>query len=79
MHNIHNREKGDNMDLLSQIEIDIEGGKIPVSLYQDKTGSVYVVDVDGVEWVRTANRTHGIVLYEMISEHITEYVNYKSL
>lgn len=57
------------------------GGSIPIILLgeKDDTGEVcYSVGVDGVEWFITDNVTHGVILFRMMSEHITEYMHYVS-
>lgn len=56
--------------------IEIIGGEIPISLYV-KDEKEYHILVDGIEWVNTTNRTHAIVLFEMMWDNLTDYVNYR--
>lgn len=55
--------------------IKVQGGEIPVTVH--KEDGVHIIDIDGVVWVRTENYTHAAVLYNMICDHITEYMSYK--
>lgn len=58
------------------IQIDKSGTTIPVTV-QEKDGK-HVIDIDGVVWVETENKVHAAVLFNMICDHITEYVSYKA-
>ena len=58
-----------------EIVINENGDKIPVSV--NEVDGIHVIDIDGVEWVRTENYTHATVLYNMICDHITDYMTYK--
>ena len=60
----------------TKVVIDEEGNTITVRVEQ--VGEEHIITIDGVEWVKTENYVHATVLYNMISEHITEYVHYKS-
>lgn len=55
--------------------IDNEGHTIPVEV-NELTGE-HIITVDNVEWVKTANQTHAAVLFNMIADHLTEYMQYK--
>lgn len=61
--------------------IKIKGGEIPIVLYsnEDEEGIFYTIEIDGIEWLASVNRTHAIVLFEMMKDHITEYMNYAKL
>lgn len=48
---------------------------IPVHLNIEN--DTFIVDIDGVEWVRTDNNVHATILYNMIADHITEYMHYE--
>jgi hypothetical protein len=37
----------------------------------------HIISIDGVEWVRTDNYVHATVLFNMIADHITEYMHYE--
>lgn len=56
-----------------------EGFEIPIALLADKdqNGDFYYVRVDGVPWLYAYNRVHAVVLFEMMKEHLTEYVHYE--
>lgn len=56
----------------------IEGGIIPINLYRREEDNLKVwgVDVDGVEWFEIENPMHAAVLYNMMADHITEYMHY---
>lgn len=59
----------------------IEGGEIPIILAKDKDeqGEFYFIAIDNVEWVTTENKTHAIVLFELMKDHITNYMTYKRI
>jgi hypothetical protein len=65
-------------------EVEIDGGEtmlsetsIPITL--SKQGDEFVVSIDSVEWVRTENSVHASILYEVLRENVTEYMEYKAL
>lgn len=59
--------------------IEIAGGEIPITLTKINTNSDkgYMIDIDNVVWVSTENKTHAIVLYELMKDHITKYMHYE--
>lgn len=61
------------------IVINDKGNTIPAEVWEesDEEGTVFVVAIDGVEWVITENRVHATVLFNMICDHITEYMHYE--
>jgi hypothetical protein len=61
--------------VVNNVVINDKGDTIPVSV--DEENGTHVIKIDGVEWVRTDNYMHATVLFNMISEHITEYVHYE--
>lgn len=61
--------------MTKDIYINDKGNAIPVSV--NRYGNEHIIKVDGVEWVRTINQTHAAVLFNMIADHITEYVTYE--
>ena len=65
--------KGENM--VKQINID--GGTIPIEVKEEK--GVHIITVDGVEWVRTESYMHSTVLFNLMCDHITEYMQYKKI
>ncbi len=58
--------------------IAIPGGEMPIILNANEDDTFFTVVIDGVEWLHTKNRMHAIVLFEMMLEHITEYVQYET-
>ena len=60
-------------------QIKIPGGTIPITLIRDvdEEGEFFTIEIDGVEWCGSPNKIHAIVLFEMMKDHITEYMNYK--
>lgn len=65
--------------MTKRIVINEKGDTIPINLleFEDEGELLYSIDIDGVEWVVTENRTHAIILFEMMAEHITEYMHYE--
>lgn len=61
--------------VVNNVVINDKGDTIPVSV--DEENGTHVIKIDGVEWVKTENYMHATVLFNMISEHITEYVHYE--
>ncbi len=61
--------------------IKINGGEIPVILFRelDEEGEFFAIEIDGVEWLTTENQTHAIVLFELMKDHITDYMNYRRI
>lgn len=59
--------------------IEVPGGKIQIVLDEnyDEEGAYYNIYVDGVCWLETENGMHATVLFEMMKDHITEYVHYE--
>ena len=53
-----------NKDLVIPIEVKETDGK-------------HVITVDGVEWVKTENAVHASVLFNMLADHILEYMTYE--
>lgn len=60
-----------------KIVIDEAGNTIPIKISRE--GEERIITIDGVEWVRTNNITHAAVLFNMMREHITEYMTYKKI
>ena len=60
-----------------KIVIDEAGNTIPIKISRE--GEERIITIDGVEWVRTNNITHAAVLFNMMREHITEYMTYKKM
>ena len=66
------------MNELRRESIKVKGGEIPIVLFkeEDEEGIFYAIEIDGVEWLTTENRTHAVIMFEMMKDHITEYMNY---
>lgn len=60
-----------------QIVIDEQGNTIPIVV--ELVEGEHIISVDGVEWLRTANMTHAAVLFNMMAEHLTEYMHYEKM
>ena len=60
-----------------KIVIDEAGNTISIKISRE--GKERIITIDGVEWVRTNNITHAAVLFNMMREHITEYMTYKKI
>lgn len=63
------------MSVLKRDIIQLENGTLPITLKEND--AIFIVDIDGVEWFSTVNQTHAIVLFNMMKEHITEYMHYQ--
>ena len=57
-------------------KIKVTGGEIPITLVQEDNGS-FTVAIDGVKWLNVENQMHAVVLFTMMQEHITEYMEYQ--
>lgn len=60
-------------------ELEAEGGTVPINLWKrrEEDGSeVWGVDVDGVDWFELGNEMHATVLYQLMVDHVTDYVHY---
>lgn len=58
-----------------RIVIDNEGNTIPIVV--EEVNGVHEISIDGTVWVRTENMLHATVLFSMMLDHITEYMNYE--
>lgn len=75
------RRTGDIMSKVRNESIKIQGGEIPIVMYsnEDEEGVFYTIEIDGVEWLASVNRTHAVLLFEMMKDHITDYMHYEKL
>lgn len=62
---------------LRKEDIEVIGGTIPITLSQ--LNNTYIVAIDGVTWLETENQTHAVIIFEMLKDHVTEYMNYRKL
>ncbi len=58
-------------------EINDKGDKLPITV--EKINDNHVIKIDGVVWVETTNYTHATVLFNMLRDHITEYMTYRKV
>ncbi len=67
------------MACVQEEKIKIKGGEIPIRIIEKKTdeGILYSVEIDGVEWFCIQNRVHVAVLFNLMKDHITEYMHYE--
>lgn len=65
------------MEQIRQEQLQITGGEIPITLYKDV--QEFVIDVDGVEWVALYDYTHAVVIFQMMVDHLTDYMNYEAI
>ncbi len=40
---------------------------------------LHTIFVDGVKWVEMDNMMHAAVIYNMLADHITEYMNFETI
>lgn len=50
---------------------------IKIALMQEK--DTYIIAIDGVEWLQTQNEMHAAVLFELLKDHVTQYVHYEKV
>lgn len=66
------------MDYLRIEDIEVKQDfVIKIALMQDK--DVYIIAIDGVEWLQTQNEMHAVCLFTMMKEHILEYMHYEQV
>jgi len=56
-----------------EIVID-KGFVIPIEVHEED--GKHIISVDNVEWLRTDNKVHAAVLFNMMADHLPEYMNY---
>lgn len=56
--------------------IKIRGGTIPITVHEED--GLHIIDIDGVKWVETPNQMHAAVLFNMLADHVTEYMQYET-
>lgn len=69
------------MEIVKKAMLQVCGGEIPICLCSeaDEEGIIYFIEVDGVEWLTTEAPLHANVLFNLMKDHITDYMNYKKL
>ena len=58
-------------------QINIDGGTIPIEVREEN--GTHIITVDGVEWLRSDSYMHSTILFNLMSEHLTEYMQYKKI
>lgn len=56
-------------------QVKVPGGEITVEVIGEN--GAHMIYVDDVLWVVTDNQVHAAVMFHMIADHITEYMNYE--
>ena len=57
--------------------ITITDGQIPINLVEKQNKKVvYIIDIDGVEWLKTNNLGHACILFELLRDNVNKYMNY---
>lgn len=69
------------MEVIRTDKLNVNGGSIEIRATLDdfEGDKFYNVEVDGVEWFTTKSKMHCVVLYEMMKDHITEYMHYEKI
>lgn len=56
-------------------DIKIKGRTIPITVHEED--GTHIIEIDGVKWVETPNKMHAAVLFNMLADHVTEYMQYE--
>ena len=69
------------MEIIREEKFAIPGGEIPISLIREKDeeGEFFSIEIDGVLWLQTESRMHAVVLFEIMKDHLTEYMHYEKI
>ena len=72
-------KEGEEVEEVRRESIAIEGGEIDIVLLRDEdpNGEYFLIEVDEVRWLYSDSKIHAIVLFEMMKDHLREYVGYK--
>ena len=57
------------------------GLNLPIELEEtilNEEESYYIVLIDGVEWFTSHSKMHAIILYELLKDHVTEFMHYEN-
>lgn len=56
-----------------------DGFELPIELVVEEIDgdTEYTIYIDGVFWTILYNEVHAVVLFEMMKDHITEYMHYE--
>lgn len=53
--------------------------KNTVPIKVEEIDGEHIITIDGIEWVRTTNMVHAAVLFNMMHDHITDYIQYDKI
>lgn len=62
------------MEQERQIVINENGDTIPIKV--EEIDGIHMISVDGIDWVATENYVHATIIFNMMADHLTEYMNY---
>lgn len=57
------------------------GFDLPIELEEtiiNEEDSYYIVLIDNVEWFTSHSKMHAIILYELLKDHVTDFMHYQS-
>lgn len=58
-----------------------DGFEIPITLEGEEIDGdmEFTIYIDNVYWVTLENQVHAVVLFELMRDHITEYMHYEKI
>lgn len=58
-----------------------DGFEIPITLEGEEIDGdmEFTIYIDNVYWVTLENQVHAVVLFELMKDHITEYMHYEKI
>lgn len=58
-----------------------EGFEIPITLEGEEIDgdTEFTIYIDNIYWVTLENQVHAVVLFELMRDHITEYMHYEKI
>lgn len=57
------------------------GFDLPIELEEtiiNEEDSYHIVLIDNVEWFTSHSKMHAIILYELLKDHVTDFMHYQS-
>lgn len=55
-------------------ERELEGLKIEMLVTLEQIDDMFIVSIDGVKWAECESQIQAYVIYEMLADHVIEYV-----
>lgn len=55
--------------------VEIPGGAIPLTI--EALGDEFLISVDGEQWCEARSQRHAVIIFEMLLEHLTEYMHFE--